>query len=65
MKATLLPTLQGASFLGPKSQLKSIFEAEKLIWDPNVDLKSKKSILSTVFFTKNDLIRTHLMVLSS
>jgi len=31
MKAILLPTLQGASFLGPKSRLKSIFEAQKSI----------------------------------
>jgi len=41
MKAILLPNLQGTSFLGPKSRLKSIFEAEK----------SKKSILSNVFST--------------
>jgi len=27
----LLPTLQGASFLGPKSRLKSIFEVKKFI----------------------------------
>jgi len=33
MKAILLPTLQGASFLGPKSRQKSIL-------DPKVDLKS-------------------------
>jgi len=31
MKAILLPTLQSASFLGPKSRFKSIFEAEKSI----------------------------------
>jgi len=31
MEAILLPTLQGASFLGLKSQLKSNFEAEKSI----------------------------------
>jgi len=31
--------IQGASFLGPKSQLKSNFEAEKSILDPKVDLK--------------------------
>jgi len=31
MKENLLPTLQGGRFLGPKSQLTSILEAEKLI----------------------------------
>jgi len=41
MKAILLPTLQGASFLSPKSRLKSIFDAEKSILDPIVDLKLK------------------------
>jgi len=30
-ESNLLPTLQGASFFGPKSRLKSIFEAEKSI----------------------------------
>jgi len=47
MKAILLPTLQGVSFQGPKSQLKSICEAKKLIL-------AQKSILIIVFLTEND-----------
>jgi len=37
MKAILLPTLKGASFMGQKSRLKPNFEAEKSMLDPQVE----------------------------
>jgi len=64
MKAILLPTLQDASFLGPKSRLKSNFDAEKSIKSrfkvEKVDFKYRLFDLKV----KNGLIRTHLKVLS-
>jgi len=67
VKAILLPTLRGTSFLGLKSWLKSIFKGRKVnkksIFDPTFNLNSKKSILSIIFWTEIDLIRTCSVVL--
>jgi len=53
MKAILLPTKKGVRFW-----------ARKVSYSRKVDFKSKNSILRIVFSTLNDLIRTHLMLLS-
>jgi len=53
MKAILLPTLQGTSFMGPKSRFKSIFNAEKLIKNKKSIFDAEKSIISWFWTQKS------------